>query len=79
MDKQAEKNKVAEAEKLLQELIDQNSLTINEVQDLSKKLQKVNSDAQKKKEENKKALSDFLSKKPKIKNILTKMNQILSY
>jgi hypothetical protein len=67
MDKQAEKNKVAEAEKLLQELIDQNSLTINEVQDLSKKLQKVNSDAQKKKEENKKALSDFLSKKPKIK------------
>ena len=67
MDKQAEKNKVTEAEKLLQELIDQNSLTINEVQDLSKKLQKVNSDAQKKKEENKKALSDFLSKKPKIK------------
>ena len=54
MDKQAEKNKVTEAEKLLQELIDQNSLTINEVQDLSKKLQKVNSDAQKKKEKRKK-------------------------
>ena len=72
MDKQAEKNKIAEAEKILQELVDQNSLTLHEVQELSKKLQKVNSDATKKKEENKKALSDFISNKIKIKEYLDK-------
>ena len=71
MDKQTEKNKVAEAEKLLQDLLDQNSLTIKEVQELSKKLQKVNSDAQKKKLDNKKALDDFVSTKPKIKEYLS--------
>ena len=70
MDKQTEKTKVAEAEKLLQELLDQNSLTLHEVQELSKKLQKSNSGPQKKKEENKKALSDFVSTKPKIKEYL---------
>lgn len=70
MDKQTEKTKVAEAEKLLQELLDQNSLTLHEVQELSKKLQKSNSGPQKKKEENKKALSDFVSNKPKIKEYL---------
>ena len=70
MDKQIEKTKVAEAEKLLQELLDQNSLTLHEVQELSKKLQKSNSGPQKKKEENKKALSDFVSNKPKIKEYL---------
>ena len=70
MDKQTEKNKVAEAEKLLQELLDQNSLTFHEIQELSKKLQKVNSDAQKKKEENKKALADFISNKTKLKEYL---------
>ena len=72
MDKQTEKTKVAEAEKLLQELLDQNSLTLHEVQELSKKLQKSNSGPQKKKEENKKALSDFVSNKPKIKEYLDK-------
>ena len=72
MDKQTEKNKVIEAEKLLQELLDQNSITLKEVQDLSKKLQKVNSDAQKKKEENQKALDDFISNKPKIKEYLSR-------
>ena len=72
MDKQTEKAKVAEAEKLLQELLDQNSLTIKEIQELSKKLQKVNSDAQKKKLENKKALDDFVSTKPKLKEYLSK-------
>ena len=71
MDKQTEKNKVAEAEKLLQELVDQNALTLKEVQELSKKLQKANSDAQKKKLENKKALEDFVSDKPKIKEYLS--------
>ena len=71
MDKQTEKNKVAEAEKLLQELVDQNTLTLKEVQELSKKLQKANSDAQKKKLENKKALEDFVSDKPKIKEYLS--------
>ena len=70
MDKQTEKTKVAEAEKLLQELLDQNSLTLHEVQELSKKLQKSNSGPQKKKEENKKALSDFVSNKQKIKEYL---------
>ena len=70
MDKQTEKTKVAEAEKLLQELLDQNSLTLHEVQELSKKLQKSNSGPQKKKEENKKALSDFVANKPKIKEYL---------
>ena len=70
MDKQIEKTKVAEAEKLLQELLDQNSLTLHEVQELSKKLQKSNSGPQKKKEENKKALSDFVANKPKIKEYL---------
>ena len=71
MDKQTEKNKVAQAEKLLQELVDQNTLTLKEVQELSKKLQKANSDAQKKKLENKKALEDFVSDKPKIKEYLS--------
>ena len=70
MDKQTEKTKVAEAEKLLQELLDENYLTLHEVQELSKKLQKSNSGPQKKKEENKKALSDFVSNKPKIKEYL---------
>ena len=79
MDKQTEKNKVAEAEKLLQELVDQNTLTLKEVQELSKKLQKANSDAQKKKLENKKALEDFVSDKPKIKEYLSQdeMNSII--
>ena len=79
MDKQTEKNKVAEAEKLLQELVDQNTLTLKEVQELSKKLQKANSDAQKKKLENKKALEDFVSDKTKIKEYLSQdeMNSII--
>ena len=72
MDKQTERNKVAEAEKLLQELVDQNTLSLKDIQELSKKLQKVNSDAQKKKLENKKALEDFVSDKPKIKEYLSK-------
>lgn len=72
MDKQTEKNKVSEAEKFLQELLDQNSLNLKEVQELIKKLQKVNSDAQKKKDENKKALADFVSNKQKIKEYLEK-------
>ena len=72
MDKQEEKQKVSVAENLLQQLIDENSLTLPEVQELSKKLQKVNSGAQKKKEENKKALMDFISNKIKIKEYLDK-------
>lgn len=70
MDKQEEKLKVVEAENLLQKLIDENFITVQEVQELSKKLQKVNSGAQKKKEENKKALTDFISNKIKIKEYL---------
>jgi len=67
MDKQTEKTKVAEAEKLLQDLLDQNSLTIKEVQELSKKLQKVNSDAQKI-DFQKETFDFFLSQTNKIKS-----------
>ena len=67
MSKQSDKNKVEEAEKLLQELLDQNSLSLKEIQELSKNLQKLNSGSQKKKEENLNTLMNFLSNKPKIK------------
>ena len=67
MSKQSEKIKVEEAEKLLQELLEQNAISLHEIQDLSKKLQKFNMSTQKKKEENLNALMNFLSNKPKIK------------
>ena len=67
MSKQSEKIKVEEAEKLLQELLDQDAISLHEIQDLSKKLQKFNMSTPKKKEENLNALMNFLSNKPKIK------------
>ena len=67
MSKQSEKIKVEEAEKLLQELLDQDAISLHEIQDLSKKLQKFNMSTPKKKEENLNALINFLSNKPKIK------------
>ena len=67
MSKQSEKIKVEEAEKLLQELLDQDAISLHEIQDLSKKLQKFNMSTPKKKEENLNVLINFLSNKPKIK------------
>jgi hypothetical protein len=75
MDKQKEKTLVAEAEKLLQELLDKNSLTFAQLQELSKKLQKVNSNNNKKMEENKKHLSKYVSDKPELKEYLEKDEQ----
>ena len=75
MDKQKEKTLVAEAEKLLQELLDKNSLTFAQLQELSKKLQKVNSNNNKKMEENKKDLSKYISDKPELKEYLEKDEQ----
>lgn len=75
MDKQKEKTLVAEAEKLLQELLDKNSLTFAQLQELSKKLQKVNSNNNKKMEENKKDLSKYVSDKPGLKEYLEKDEQ----
>ena len=49
MSKQSEKIKVEEAEKLLQELLDQNAISLHEIQDLSKKLQKFNMSTPKRK------------------------------
>lgn len=74
MDKQ-KKTLVAEAEKLLQELLDKNSLTFAQLQELSKKLQKVNSNNNKKMEENKKDLSKYVSDKPELKEYLEKDEQ----
>ena len=75
MDKQKEKTLVAEAEKFLQELLDTNKLTFAQLQELSKKLQKVNSNNNKKMEENKKELSAFVSDKPELKDYLEKDEQ----
>ena len=75
MDKQKEKTLVAEAEKLLQELLDKNSLTFAQLQELSNKLQKVNSNNNKKMEENKKDLSKYVSDKPELKEYLEKDEQ----
>ena len=75
MDKQKEKTLVAEAEKFLQELLDTNKLTFAQLQELSKKLQKVNSNNNKKMEENKKELSKFVSDKPELKDYLEKDEQ----
>lgn len=75
MDKQKEKALVTEAEKFLQELLDKNNLTFAQLQELSKKLQKVNSNNNKKMEENKKELSAYVSDKPELKDYLEKDEQ----
>lgn len=75
MDKQKEKTLVAEVEKLIQELLDKNSLTFAQLQELSKKLQKVNSNNNKKMEENKKELFAYVSDKPELKDYLEKDEQ----
>ena len=72
MDKQKEKTLVSEAETFLQKLIDENTLTIAQIQDLSKLLQKVNTPNNKKIVENKKNLSDYLQDKNVLKEFLEK-------
>jgi hypothetical protein len=72
MDKQKEKTLVAEAEKFLQQLVDNSELNQSKLQILIKKLQKVNSPNNKKIEEDKKDLSDYLQDKIQIKEFLEK-------
>lgn len=72
MDKQKEKTLVAEAEKFLQQLVDNGTLTSSQIQILLKKLQKVNSPNNKKIVEDKKDLSDYIQDKIQIKEFLEK-------
>ena len=69
MDKQKEKTLVSEAEKFLQKLLDENKLDVKKIEVLSKKLQKVTTGS-KKKEENKKDLSEYLNDKTEVKDFL---------
>ena len=72
MDKQKEKALVSEAEVFLQKLIDENNLTIPDIQTLIKKLQKVNSQNNKKIIEDKKDLSKYIENKIELKEFLEK-------
>ena len=72
MDKQKEKALVAEAETFLNQLIENNKITILQIQTLIKKLQKVTSPNNKKIEESKKDLSEFVKDKNEIKEFLEK-------
>ena len=68
-----DKTQVAEAESFLQKLLDENHLTLKQVQELIKKLQKVNTNPNSKKiVDFKKDLSDFIQDKPEIKEYLEK-------
>ena len=68
-----DKTQVAEAESFLQKLLDENRLTLPQVQELFKKLQKANTNANSKKiADFKKDLSDFIQDKPEIKEYLEK-------
>lgn len=68
-----DKAQVAEAESFLQKLLDENRLTLPQVQELFKKLQKANTNANSKKiADFKKDLSDFIQDKPEIKEYLEK-------
>lgn len=68
-----DKTQVAEAESFLQKLLDENRLTLRQVQELIKKLQKVNTNPNSKKiVDFKKDLSDFIQDKPEIKEYLEK-------
>ena len=75
MDKQKEKELVAESEKFLVQLLEEKKLSLPQLQQLSKKLQKVNSANSKKMAENKKELSDFISDKIELKEYLEKEEQ----
>jgi hypothetical protein len=68
-----DKTQVAEAESFLQKLLDENRLTLPQVQELFKKLQKASTNANSKKiADFKKDLSDFIQDKPEIKEYLEK-------
>ena len=72
MDKQKEKELVTEAEKFLQELIDQSKVSIVEIKQLCQKLQKVISQNNKNIIDNKKDLFNFIKDKNEIKEFLEK-------
>lgn len=74
-----DKTQLAEAEKLLQKLLDENHLTIAQIEELLKKLQKANSANIKKINEVKKDLLDYLENKGEIKEFLEKneSNQVI--
>ena len=72
MDKQKEKELVAEAEKFLQELIDQSKVSFVEIKQLCQKLQKVLSQNSKNILDNKKDLFNFIKDKNEIKEFLEK-------
>lgn len=72
MDKQKEKSLVTEAETFLNQLIENNKITVSQIQTLLKKLQKVISPNNKKIEESKKDLSEFIKDKNEIKEFLEK-------
>ena len=72
MDKQKEKELVTEAEKFLQELIDQSKVSIVEIKQLCQKLQKVTSKNNKNIIDNKKDLFNFIKDKNEIKEFLEK-------
>ena len=72
MDKQKEKQLVTEAETFLNQLIEKEKITISQIQTLLKKLQKVISPNNKKIEESKKDLSEFIKDKNEIKEFLEK-------
>lgn len=72
MDKKKEKQIVEETKKLLQSLLDKGTLTLKELEQLSKLCQKVISQNIKQKAENEKKLQDFISNKPEILDFISK-------
>ena len=72
MSKQKDKELVSEAEKFLQGLLDNNKITLPLLQELSKKLQKANTPNNKKKEESKTELLNYIENKIEIKEYLEK-------
>ena len=67
-----DKAQIAEAEQFLQKLLDENRLTLPQIQDLFKKLQKATNKGNKKIAESKKDLSDFIQDKVELKEYLEK-------
>lgn len=74
-----DKAQVSEAEKLLQKLLDENLITLSQIQELLKKLQKATSTNNKKIAESKKDLFDYVDDKQELKEFLEKneSNQII--
>lgn len=74
-----DKAQIAEAEQFLQKLLDENRLTLPQIQDLFKKLQKATNTGNKKIAESKKDLSGFIQDKVELKEYLEKneSNQLI--